>query len=140
MEAKTRGLKESRQVNNGSVHGQDQYRVWHVIAVCFRTGQDMSKSWAAQIQAGTRKGHDQGQCKAGQVEPTRDTLEPDLGNGTVQAYELVRDAKKHPEAKTGDQYHIAERSGGTSIKSGIILILFTARGPTPNADSFDCIP
>ena len=57
---KTRVLKESGQVNNGSVHGQNQYRVWHVIAVWFRTGQDRSKSWAAQIQARTR----QDQCRA----------------------------------------------------------------------------
>ena len=88
MEAKTRGLKESGQVNNGSVHGQDQYRVWHVIAVWFRTGQDRSKSWTAQIQAGTRQGQGQAQYKAGQ-------LEPDTGKGTVQAYVQVRNAEKN---------------------------------------------
>ena len=40
MEANTRDLKESWQVDNGPVHGQDQYRVCHVIAAWFRTGQD----------------------------------------------------------------------------------------------------
>ena len=86
------------------MHGQDQYRVWHVIAVWFRTGQDRSKSWAAQIQAGTRQGQGQAQYKAGQVEPTRDTLEPDPSKDTVQPYVQVRDAKNiqkpRPEAGT----------------------------------------
>ena len=82
------------------MHGQDQYRVWHVITVWFRTGQDRSNSWAAQIQAGTRQGQDQAQYKAGQVEPTRNTLEPEPSKDTMQHYVQVGDAKKNPEAKT----------------------------------------
>ena len=61
MDTKTRDLKESGQFNNGPVHGQDQFRVWHVTAVWFRTDLDRSKSWAAQIQAGTRQGKGQAQ-------------------------------------------------------------------------------
>ena len=103
MEAKTRCVKELGQVNNRSVHGQDQYRAWHVITVWFRTGQDRSKSLAAQIQAGTRQDQGQAQYKAVQVEPTRETLEPDPSKGTVQAY--VKRCKKkiqkpRPEAGT----------------------------------------
>ena len=60
-----------------------------------RTGQDRSKSWAAQIKAGTRQDRGQAPCKAGQVEPTRDTLEPDQSKGTVQTYMQLRDAKKN---------------------------------------------
>ena len=87
------------------VIGHDQYRVWHVIAVWLRTGLDRSKSWVTQIQAGTRQGQGQAQYNAGQVGPTRDTLEPDPSKGTVQAYVQVRDAKKNiqkprPEAGT----------------------------------------
>ena len=60
MEAKARDLKESGQVSNGPVDGQDQtYRVLHVIAVWFRTGQDRSKCGVAQILAGTRQGQGQ---------------------------------------------------------------------------------
>ena len=98
----------------------------------------MSKSWAAQIQAETRQGQGQVQYKAGQVEPTRDTLEPDPGKGTVQAYMQIRDAKKHPEAETRGRYRTAERSGGTSEARSSSSI--TARVPTPTADSFDLIP
>ena len=60
------------------------------------------KFWAAQIQAGTWQDFVRAQYKAGQLEPTRDTLEPDvvtpaLCKSTVQAYVQVRDAKKnHP--------------------------------------------
>ena len=45
-----------------------------------------SQFLAAQIKAGTGQRWGQVQYKTGQVEPTRDTLEPDLGKGTVQAY------------------------------------------------------
>ena len=100
------------------MHGQDQYRVWHVIAVWFRTGQDRSKSWAAQIQAGTRQGQGQAQYKAGQVEPTRDTLEPDPSKDTVQPYVQVIDAKKTSIGKIRGRYRTTERSGGNSVKPG----------------------
>ena len=82
------------------MHGQDQCRVWHVIAVWFRTGQDRSKSSVAQIQAGIRQGQGQAQYKVDQVELTRDTLKPALSKGTVQAYVRVRDKstsrRQHP--------------------------------------------
>ena len=119
METKTRGLKESGPINYGSVHGQNQYRVWHVISVWFRTGQDRSKSWAAQIQAGTSQDQGQAQYKAGQVERTTDTVESDPSKGTMQAYIQLRDAKKkHPEVKTRGRYRTTERSGGTSANPG----------------------
>ena len=121
------------------MHGQDQYRVWHVIAVWFRTGQDRSKSWAAQIQAGTRQGQGQAQYKAGQVEPTRDTLEPDPSKDTVQPYVQVRDAKKtsrsqdpRPVPHYGKIWWDQREARSSS--------LITTRGPTPDADSFDRIP
>ena len=85
METKTRGLKESGQVNYGSVHGKNQYRVWHLTAVWFRTGLDRSKSCAAQIQAGTRQDQGQAQYKADRVERTRDTVEPDPSKAPEQA-------------------------------------------------------
>ena len=74
------------------------------------------KFWAAQIQAGTWQDYGRAQYNAGQLEPTRDTLEPDLSKSTVQAYVQVRDAKNHPEAKTRGRHHTIESSGGTSMK------------------------
>ena len=51
--------EESGQVHDGPVLGQDQCvdcRVWHLIGVRFRAGQDRRRSWAVQIHAETGSG------------------------------------------------------------------------------------